>query len=188
MNPMADQPQPIPQDVEPYLAAQARGEPAPPAVAARTSTKAKRQKKGPPAPHFGALAKEARANSSLPSKDIDGLLAEAEQALASVNSPNEPGHPPVKPFYFHDFAAVPGSTQAASLELIREVELDLKIELGRTQMYLEDVLKLRNGSVVPLDKLAGDPVDIIVNGRLIARGEVLVLDDNFCVRVTELIP
>ena len=66
-------------------------------------------------------------------------------------------------------------------------DLDLKIELGRTHMYLEDVLKLRKGSVVPLDKLAGDPVDIYVNGRLIARGEVLVLNDNFCVRVAELI-
>ena len=67
------------------------------------------------------------------------------------------------------------------------MELDLKIELGRTHMYLEDVLKLRKGSVVPLDKMAGDPVDIYVNGRLIARGEVLVLNDNFCVRVAELI-
>ena len=54
-------------------------------------------------------------------------------------------------------------------------------------MYLEDVLRLRKGSVVPLDKLAGDPVDVYVNGRLIARGEVLVLNDNFCVRVAELI-
>ena len=63
----------------------------------------------------------------------------------------------------------------------------MKIELGRTQMYLEDVLKLRKGSVVPLDKLAGDPVDIYVNQRLVARGEVLVLNDNFCVRVAELI-
>ena len=77
--------------------------------------------------------------------------------------------------------------ETATLDLVRDVELDLKIELGRTQMYLEDVLKLRKGAVVPLDKLAGDPVDICVNGRLIARGEVLVLNDNFCVRVAELI-
>ena len=54
-------------------------------------------------------------------------------------------------------------------------------------MYLEDVLQLRRGSVVPLDKLAGDPVDVFVNGRLVARGEVLVLNDNFCVRIAELI-
>ncbi len=91
------------------------------------------------------------------------------------------------PFKFEDFTGAPASTEVATIELIRDVELDLKIELGRTHMYLEDVLKLRKGSVVPLDKLAGDPVDIYVNGRLIARGEVLVLNDNFCVRVAELI-
>jgi flagellar motor switch protein FliN/FliY len=52
---------------------------------------------------------------------------------------------------------------------------------------LEDVLKLGKGAVVPLDKLAGDPVDVYANGRLIARGEVLILNDNFCVRVAELV-
>ena len=54
-------------------------------------------------------------------------------------------------------------------------------------MFLEDVLKLQRGAVIPLDKLASDPIDIFVNGRLVARGEVLVLNDNFCVRVAELI-
>ena len=63
----------------------------------------------------------------------------------------------------------------------------MRIELGRTHMYLEDVLQLRKGAVVPLDKLAGDPVDVFVNGRLVARGEVLVFNDNFCVRIAELI-
>jgi flagellar motor switch protein FliN/FliY len=92
-----------------------------------------------------------------------------------------------KPFKLEEFAGAPPSQENATLELLRDVELDLKIELGRTNMYLEDVLRLRKGAVVPLDKLAGDPVDIYVNGRLIARGEVLVLNDNFCVRVAELI-
>ncbi len=81
----------------------------------------------------------------------------------------------------------PASTENATLDLISDVELDLRIELGRTHLHLEDVLRLRKGSVVPLDKLAGDPVDIYVNERLIARGEVLVLNDNFCIRVGELI-
>jgi len=120
--------------------------------------------------------------------DIELLLNQAEQALASVNAPSKtPDELPIKPFKLQDFAGTPASTEAASLDLIRDVELDLKIELGRTQMHLEDVLRLRKGSVVPLDKLAGDPVDVYVNGRLIARGEVLVLNDNFCVRVAELI-
>ncbi len=73
------------------------------------------------------------------------------------------------------------------MDLISDVDLDLKIELGRTQMHLDEVLKLRKGSVVTLDKLAGDPVDVYVNGRLVARGEVLVLNENFCVRVAELL-
>jgi flagellar motor switch protein FliN/FliY len=120
--------------------------------------------------------------------DVEYLLSQAEQALASINSPVEASTgPPVQPFKLQDFAGSPPNAEAATLDLIRDVELDLKIELGRTEMYLEDVLKLRKGSVVPLDKLAGDPVDVYVNGRLIARGEVLVLNDNFCVRVAELI-
>src|SRR5262249_23772819 len=99
--------------------------------------------------------------------------------------PKGPGAP--GSYTLQEFSPAAPSTEAATLDLIRDVELDMKIELGRTHMYLEDVLKLRKGSVVPLDKLAGDPVDIYVNGRLIARGEVLVLNDNFCVRVAELI-
>jgi flagellar motor switch protein FliN/FliY len=119
--------------------------------------------------------------------DIELLLTSAQQALASVAAESEPMPVGVKPFHLEDFAGSPPSTEMVTLELIRDVEFDLKIELGRTHMYLEDVLKLRKGSVVPLDKLAGDPVDIYVNGRLIARGEVLVLNDNFCVRVAELV-
>jgi flagellar motor switch protein FliN/FliY len=73
------------------------------------------------------------------------------------------------------------------IDMLGDVELDVTIELGRTQMLVEDVLRLGDGSVVELDKLAGDPVDVYVNGRLIARGEVLVLNDNFCIRVSEII-
>ena len=67
-----------------------------------------------------------------------------------------------------------------------DVGLDVKIELGGAQMAIEDILKLRKGSVVELDKLAGDPVDILVNDRPVAKGEILVVNDNFCVRVTEI--
>ncbi len=73
------------------------------------------------------------------------------------------------------------------LELLGDVDLDVTIELGRTEMIVEDVLKLGSGSVVELDKLAGDPVDVFVNGRRVARGEVLVLNDNFCIRVSEVV-
>ena len=73
------------------------------------------------------------------------------------------------------------------IDLLGDVELDVTIELGRTRMLVEDVLRLRSGSVIELDKLAGDPVDVCVNGRLVARGEVLVLNDNFCIRISEIV-
>jgi flagellar motor switch protein FliN/FliY len=79
-------------------------------------------------------------------------------------------------------SAVPGG-----MDLLSDVNLNVKIELGRTRMLVEDVLRLGEGSVVELDKLAGDPVDIYVNDRPVARGEVLVLNDNFCVRISEII-
>lgn len=120
--------------------------------------------------------------------DIQYLLDQAEDAIASANKPlNDAESAGAVQYRLNDFAGSQLSDEKATLDLLRDVELDLKIELGRADMYLEDVLKLRKGSVVALDKLAGDPVDVYVNGRLIARGEVLVLNDNFCVRVAELI-
>ena len=135
-----------------------------------------------------AAAPQPAPEPDIAAQDIEYLLAQAEKALESVNS-GRLGETPagVSSYRLDEFSPAAPSMETATLDLVRDVELDLKIELGRTHMYLEDVLKLRKGSVVPLDKLAGDPVDIYVNGRLIARGEVLVLNDNFCVRVAELI-
>lgn len=77
--------------------------------------------------------------------------------------------------------------EANTLELLYDVELNVRIELGRTKMMVEDILRLREGSVVTFDKDAGAQVDILVNDRLVAHGEVLVLNDLFCVRVTEVL-
>ncbi|GAB6165431.1 hypothetical protein JCM19992_14310 [Thermostilla marina] len=150
--------------------------------AGRGATAKKKQEQTPPS--AGPQPEEA----DIPEQDLDLLLKQAEAALASINE-DQPGEVPpgVVAFQLHEFSGAPPSTEAATLDLVKEVELDVKIELGRTHMYLEDVLRLRKGSVVPLDKLAGDPVDIYVNGRLVARGEVLVLNDNFCIRVAELV-
>ncbi len=75
----------------------------------------------------------------------------------------------------------------SNIAMLGDVSLRVKIELGRTRMYIEDVLKLNEHSIIELDRAAGDPVDIYVNDRYIARGEVLVVNDNFCVRVSELV-
>lgn len=71
--------------------------------------------------------------------------------------------------------------------LIQDVPLEISVQVGKTKKSVKDIMDLTNGSIVELDKQAGDPVDIIVNGQLIARGEVVVIDENFGVRVTEII-
>ncbi len=112
------------------------------------------------------------------------LLEQAEAALQGLDAGQT--YSP-QPFQLEDLVGEGGPPEKCSMELLNDVDLDLRIELGRTRMQLDEVLRLRRGSVVTLEKLAGDPVDIFVNGRLVARGEVLVLNDNFCVRVAELV-
>ena len=90
-------------------------------------------------------------------------------------------------FALPSFDAAPSPLATKAIDLLSNVNLNVKIELGRTRMLVSDVLKLVEGSVVELDKLAGDPVDIYVNDRPIARGEVLVLNENFCVRINEIL-
>ncbi len=82
---------------------------------------------------------------------------------------------------------VPAPPANGPIDLLMDVPLNVRVELGRTKMYVEDILRLGDGAVVELDKLAGDPVDILVNDKLVARGEVLVLNENFCVRITEIV-
>lgn len=74
-----------------------------------------------------------------------------------------------------------------NMPMLMDVVLQVTVELGRTRMTLRQVLELQKGSVVELDRLAGDFVDIFVNDRMIARGEVVVVDDKFGVRITELV-
>jgi len=130
---------------------------------------------------------ETASSGALDQGSIDSLLNQAQSALSSIDEPISALPPGVTPFEFKNLSGSSAANESASLDMLRDVQLDLKIELGRTQMQLEDVLRLKQGAVVTLDKLAGDPVDIYANGQLIARGEVLVLNDNFCVRVAELI-
>ena len=76
---------------------------------------------------------------------------------------------------------------STNLDLLMDVSLRVTVELGRTRMQLAQILELQHGSVVELDRLAGDPVDIFVNDRMVARGEVVIVDDKFGVRITEMV-
>lgn len=143
-------------------------------------------------------AAEALANEALAAAEqaVAGLKGDSEgggspaEAINAAQSAVEglgdsaDGTPPeMPPLEMH----VGGVAAAGGIDLLSDVNLTVKIELGRTRMLLEDVLRLSNGSVVELDKLAGDPVDVFVNDRHVARGEVLILNDNFCVRINDIL-
>jgi flagellar motor switch protein FliN/FliY len=121
----------------------------------------------------------------------EDILADANSQVADIlqqaQSAGGGGGGGGMPLQLPVFDAVAVAKQARTIELLSDVNLNVKIELGRTRLLVEDVLKLSAGAVVELDKLAGDPVDVFVNDRHVARGEVLVLNDNFCVRINEIL-
>jgi flagellar motor switch protein FliN/FliY len=94
----------------------------------------------------------------------------------------------VQPAAFPDLSGAGGGAPGQpNLELVRDIQVTLTVELGRTDMIIQDILELTAGKVIELDRLAGEPLDILVNGKLLAKGEVVVVDENFGVRITSII-
>ena len=93
-----------------------------------------------------------------------------------------------QPAQFTPFASMPNPiTQQENIDLIMDVPLEVTVELGRTKKSIKEILEIAPGTIIELDKLAGEPVDVIVNGKLVAKGEVVVIEENFGVRVTDII-
>ncbi len=93
----------------------------------------------------------------------------------------------IKEVSFPQFTGSAQAPGAPNNKLLMDVQMTLTVELGRTKMYIKQILGLGEGSIIELDKLAGEPVDLLVNGKLIAKGEVVVIDENFGVRVTDIV-
>lgn len=93
----------------------------------------------------------------------------------------------VKPVQFQNFDMNSNIQQKENIDLIMDVPLDVRVELGRTKKPIREILEFSPGTVIELDKLAGDPVDVLVNGKMVAKGEVVVIDEYFGIRVTEII-
>lgn len=82
-------------------------------------------------------------------------------------------------------AAAPGA--ARDMDFLLDIPLEVTVELGRTRMFIKDLLQLGQGSVVELDKVAGEPLEILINNKLVARGEVVVVNEKFGIRLTDII-
>ncbi|MGC8462237.1 MAG: flagellar motor switch protein FliN [Acidimicrobiales bacterium] len=131
-------------------------------------------------------------STSLPDQSAPGGVAATEPPPASV----EPAVAPPAAGGAHDGTGIgagsfpsraDGSTAARSLDLLHGVEMTVTVELGRTKMLLRELLALQVGSVIELDRPAGSPVDVLINDTLLARGEVVVVDDEFGVRILDIV-
>ncbi|MFS0727851.1 flagellar motor switch phosphatase FliY [Paenibacillus sp. 1P07SE] len=150
----------------------------------------------PPAP----AAPPAAAAHHAPSPQQEQTPPFYPDSQPAYGAPMTPPHAPqtygagygrntnVQPVQFANFQG-PSYTQAddTNLNLLLDIPLKVTVELGRTQKQIKDILELSQGSIIELDKLAGEPVDILVNNKLIAKGEVVVIDENFGVRVTDIV-
>lgn len=155
---------------------------------------------------------EARIEPEIPEEDVEEEAAAEETSESEQETPNEEDEDKdfeqglnngrsgkngreeevisAKYVKFEDFEETPPHLEneaGNSMDLLKDVEMDVSVELGRIQLPLGKVLQLAKGSVVELEKLAGEPVDILVNGQRIAHGEVVVIDEHFGVRISNLI-
>ncbi len=137
------------------------------------------------------------ATPAAPSKNASAAKAPGAPQAASAadqptltplpTGPQEQRDAVVRPAQFTSFPTQGEGAAMANIDLILDVQLRVTVELGRKLMSVRDILALGPGSVVELDKVAGEPVDVLVNDRLIATGEVVVADDNFGVRITDIV-
>ena len=160
-------------------------EPAPPPPAPKSAT---------PPPPKAAPAPPPQQNYPPPQQNYSQPQQPPQQGYAppgygyggSQMQPNVVSNMPVSPAQFTPLSVEPVQINEANIGLILDVPLQVTVELGRTKKTIKEILDLSTGSIVELDKLAGEPVEIQVNGHFLAKGEVVVIDENFGMRITEI--
>ncbi len=127
-----------------------------------------------------AAAMEEQTSAETSAAD-DWGAAMAEQAEAEVSTDN------AEPLAFQEFGEAPAPASNRELDMIKDIPVQLTVELGRTKMPIKNLLQLAQGSVVELSGMAGEPLDVLINGFLIAQGEVVVVNDKLGIRLTDII-
>jgi flagellar motor switch protein FliN len=136
------------------------------------------------------------AEPDTPMSEEDKMAAEWAAALSeskAASTPNEVASEvagaveSVAPAAFTNFSPTPAGNAGHDLNMILDIPVQLTVELGRTRIPIKHILQLAQGSVVELETLAGEPMDVLVNGYLIAQGEVVVVNDKFGIRLTDIV-
>ncbi|MGE5392090.1 MAG: flagellar motor switch phosphatase FliY [Deltaproteobacteria bacterium] len=138
----------------------------------------------PPPPRMDPVPQyqEPPVQASYPAPDMW-----TQAAYNDIPSGVKKGQQYVQPAQFAPLREVEYMNTPQNIGLIMDVPLDIAVELGKTKKTIKDILELHQGAIVQLDKLAGEPVDMLVNGKLIAKGEVVVIDENYGIRITAII-
>lgn len=145
---------------------------------------AKEEKPPSPSNNFQETVEGKQEAEEIP-QTVEKEMKEEPQYLGNTFSKEEAA---IEQASFSNFEPTSLSTQEQNnLDMLLDIPLKVTVELGKTKRTIKDILDLSQGSIVELDKLAGEPVDILVNGKLIAEGEVIVIEENFGVRVTDVI-
>jgi flagellar motor switch protein FliN/FliY len=135
----------------------------------------------PAMPNFGGGMDMGMQNMGM-----GGMSMPAMGAMSGMGMAGQPTN--VQPVQYPNLMATrPSPQETGNIGLIMDVYMEMTVELGRTRKLIKEILAMGEGTIIELDKLAGEPVDILVNHKLIAKGEVVVIDENFGVRVTEIV-
>ena len=134
----------------------------------------------------------ATDNAAAPAtEEADDMAAEWAAALAEAKpetaSELQTAVEQVAPATFANFAPTPAGGSGNDINMILDIPVQLTVELGRTRIPIKNILQLAQGSVVELEAMAGEPMDVLVNGYLIAQGEVVVVNDKFGIRLTDVV-
>lgn len=144
-----------------------------------------------------AMSEQEETDADATSVEEDPWAAAMAEQAASEESEDDPAPATPEPKastaksasddIFRPLSPDSGSSQARELEMIMDIPVKLTVELGRTKLTIKQLLELAQGSVIELEGLAGEPMDILINGYLIAQGEVVVIEDKYGIRITEII-
>ena len=114
------------------------------------------------------------------------MMGQPMMDMSQMYAPTQPVN--VQPAQFSTFSGSMGQMfQQENIDLIMDVPLEVTVELGRTSKSIQEILEFSPGTVIELNKIAGEPIDILVNGKYVAKGEVVVIEESFGVRITEII-
>ena len=128
------------------------------------------------------------AENSAPAEDADAMAAEWAAALAETKPETASEvQDQISPASFQNFSPTHASGAGNDINMILDIPVQLTVELGRTRIPIKHILQLAQGSVVELEAMAGEPMDVLVNGYLIAQGEVVVVNDKFGIRLTDIV-